>query len=268
MPRLAICTVVIMALLSATCDGASPTAPSQLQILNVAGTTPTILVRPIDARFTDRFWQELVFDQHRYPNSIATSTSWVLETPSPNVYIRMGDPTGRRVVSYQKRDHMLKVIPRLATQLTGRPYRGRIESGIGDRTRQGWITVRFVTQEEEPEVTAGACGRAVVGGDPGNIWIVRRARGNRSCVSGSSFPTLFAHEFGHAMGFFHVADRSAIMYPGYYYRGDTFHAQEQYHARLAYEVGRGEQYCGWPFQESCTRQRGSLLRSLAPIVID
>ena len=40
-------------------------------------------------------------------------------------------------------------------------------------------------------------------------------------------------------------------------------------ARLAYEVGRGATYCGWPFQARCAR-RGSSLSSFArvPIVID
>ena len=259
-----------MAVLGAACDGASPTAPSQMQIPNVTGTTPTFLVRPTDARFDYFFWQELVFNYGDYPNSLNTAVSWVLDTPSPNVYIRMGDPTGRRVVSYKKRDHMMRAIPRLATQLTGHQYRGRIESGIGDRRRYGWITVRFVTQEEEPRISAGACGRASVGDDPGNIWIVRRARGNRFCVNDSYFPILFAHEFGHAMGFWHVTDRTATMSNrSYSSRRATFNARERYHARLAYEVGRGEPYCGWPFLEVCMRRQwGSSFRGPAPIVDD
>ena len=229
---------------------------------------PPISERPVDATFNDRFWQALVFNQHDDPGRIATRRSWVLENPSPNVYIRMGDPTGRRVVSYQERDLITRAVPRLVRQLTGRSYRGRVESGIGDRTQRGWITVRFVTQEEEPTIAEGACGRASIGADPGNIWIVRRARGNRYCVDDRFFPELFAHELGHAMGFFHVADRTAIMAPGTYQGRDTFNAREQYHARLAYEVGRGEAYCGWPFQASCTRRGSSRLLGVAPTVID
>ena len=101
---------------------------------------------------------------------------------------------------------MRRAIPRLAEQLTGQPYRGVIEDGIGDRTRAGWITVRFVTVEEEPEISEGACGRAGVGMDPGSIWIIRRARGNKNCVDDAVLPGVFAHEFGHALGFFHVAN--------------------------------------------------------------
>ena len=115
---------------------------------------------------TTAFGKNLCSNQYDNPGRIAARRSWVLENPSLNVYIRMGDPTGRRVVSHQIRDHIRAAIPRLVAQLTGQSYRGRIESGIGDRMRQGWITVRFVTQEEEPEISDGACGRASVGADP------------------------------------------------------------------------------------------------------
>ena len=96
-------------------------------------------VRPVDSQFNDWFWRQLVFNQYDDP-----SRQWgnyTLDTTSPNVYIRMGDPTGRRVVSSQQRDHITRAVPQLAQQLTGSPYRGRIESGIEDRTRTGWITV-------------------------------------------------------------------------------------------------------------------------------
>ena len=205
-------------------------------------------VRPVDSQFNDWFWRQLVFNQYDDPSR--QRGNFTLDTTSPNVYIRMGDPTGRRVVSFQQRDHITRAVPRLAQQLTGSPYRGRIESGIEDRTRTGWITVRFVTQEEEPEISGGACGRARVGGDPGFIWIIRRARGNKRCVDPSYFPEIFSHEFGHAMGFFHVADRSVVMTSPRPIRRSTFNATEQYHARLAYEVGRVHQYCGWPFSRA------------------
>ena len=221
-----------------------------------ASDTVTIQVsppptRPVEAQFDGRFWRQFVFNQLERPGTVGRQVSWVLETTSPNVYIRMGDPTGRRVVSIGQRDHMRRAIPRLAEQLTGEPYRGRIEHGIADRERRGWITVRFVTEEEEPDISEGACGRASIGGDPGNIWIIRRARGNKRCTD-ERFPELFAHEVGHALGFYHVVpDRNSIMAPGVYYGIEQFSAREVYHARLAYEVGRGQRYCGWPFRATC-----------------
>ena len=44
---------------------------------------------------------------------------------------------------------------------------------------------------------------------------------------------------------------------------------EQYHAQLAYEVGRGHEYCGWPFQRSCaTPKRVPRTLGVARVVID
>ena len=188
---------------------------------------------------------------------------------TPILFTKMGDPTGRRVVSYQQRDHMRRAIPRLAEQLTGQPYRGRIEEGIGDRSRKGWITVRFVTYEEDPEIAKGACGRAYIGAETGSIWIIRRhANGVKYCVSSKAFPGLFAHEFRHAMGLWHVDEPGAVMQPGLRNEITTFSAREQYHARLAYEVGRLEHYCGWPFKATCKRRGALGVRGLAPVVID
>ena len=240
-----------------------------------ASDTVTIQVnrpptRPVDARFDDQFWRQLVFNQFDYPGTVGRQMTRVLETTSPNVYIRMGDPTGRRVVSYGHRDHMRRAIPRLAEQLTGQPYRGRIEDGIADRTQPGWITVRFVTQEEEPDISEGACGRASIGADPGNIWIIRRARGNKYCTDDRSFPEIFAHEVGHALGFRHVADRNTVMAPGVYNGIDQFSAREVYHARLAYKVGRWQRYCGWPFGAMCfprTALGAPTLRPGPPVIV-
>ena len=60
------------------------------------------------------------------------------------------------------------------------------------------------------------------------------------------------------MGFWHVAETAGmpkpLMTPGSHFSDPaTFNAAEQYHAQLAYEVGRGQGYCGWPYQESCPR---------------
>ena len=253
----------------AGCDQDTPRRSS------VVGPTPMITpppppidVRPVDTRFTDQFWRQLVFNQFDDPGPIDQRVAWVLETTSPNVYIQMGNPTGRRVVSSQQRDHMQRAVPQLMAALTGRHYRGRVEAGLEDRILLGWITVRFVTEEEEPEIAEAHCGAAQVGADPGNIWIVRRARGNSNCVSDRFFPKLFAHEVGHALGFRHVEDRRAIMAPSIYTDRDTYTATEKYHARLAYQVGRGHRYCGWPFQRACATLRRARALGVAPIVID
>ena len=48
---------------------------------------------PVDARFNDRFWGQLFYNQYDYPGNIAGRVSWVLNTTRPNLYIRMGDTT-------------------------------------------------------------------------------------------------------------------------------------------------------------------------------
>ena len=250
--RFAFALILIAFVMATGCgDSANPTSPTPV----VVPPPAPIDVRPVDSRFNDNFWQQFVFNQHDDPNPNRDARfSRVLDqNPSPNVYIRMGDPTGRRVVSNQQRDHIQRAVPQLVQQLTG-AYRGRVESGIGDRTRQGWITVRFVTQEEEPDFSDGACGRARVGQDPGYITIARE-----NCVD--HFPEVFAHEFGHAMGFTHVADRTAVM-DAAGNRQITFNPREQYHAQLSFEVGR-HKYCGWPFQRSCATPT-RVFRSFAP----
>lgn len=238
------------ATITATYDGKSAEAS-----VNV-----TLASRSVDARFEDTFWRNLVYNQHDSPDTINGRVSWVLNTTSPNLYIRMGDPTGRRVVSFQRRDHMRNTFPHLVQQMTGEPYRGRIEDGISDRQQSGWITVRFVTYEEEPAIPEGACGRANVGASTGSIWIIRHAQGNKVCADDSFFPHIFAHEVGHALGFFHVSNRAAVMTPGWSNFRETFSSREQYHGQLAYEIGRGAPYIGWPLPlltKGSDQRRGS-----------
>ena len=52
------------------------------------------------------------------------------------------------------------------------------------------------------------------------------------------------------MGFKHVLSANAVM-ADFGNLADTFSAREQFHAQLAYKIGRGARYCGWPFSASC-----------------
>lgn len=190
--------------------------------------------RPVDPRFDDQYWRELVFDGHEKPSAVASAVTWVLETPSPNFYIRLDNPGWPDWPSDRQVDLMREAIPRLAEQLTGQPYRGRIETGDADILGPGRISVVF-------ETLSGNCGYARVGADPGRIQM------SPSCFPDEGpFLSVFAHEVGHAFGFRHVADVKATMRKGLGYR-PRFTAQEEYHARLAYQVGRGQPYVGWPF---------------------
>ena len=61
----------------------------------------------------------------------------------------------------------------------------------------------------------------------------------------------FAHEFGHDLGFNHVRGYLDLMYPAGPTNLDAFSERELYHARLAYRVGPGAEYCGEPFTPEC-----------------
>lgn len=181
--RLRLAGLAACAALAAGCD--SPTSPSSTNRPSVYNPPARYDVRPVEAEFQDAFWRQIAFDGRPEDN-----VTRALRNTSPNLYIRMGDPTERRVVSYQQRDHMRRAFPRLVRQITGQSYGGAIQDGIDDYAAPGWITVRFVTEEEEPDITFEACGRASIGADPGNIWIVRRARGNKNCIGGYSRTSL------------------------------------------------------------------------------
>ena len=226
---------------------------------------PSVAVRPVDARFTDTFWQQFAYDAFDYHAQFRTRPLRVLDASVMRLYIATTTDTGRRMLFGNGLAQMMEWAPTYGRQLSGRNIIGEIRTGSYQevdrhRTRNepGWIYVLL-------ETDLSGCGLASVGANPG---IIELNANNTNCLD----LEVFAHELGHALGFFHLDPSvypNALMRTGSW-QGDLgdyrFSGREKYHARLAYEVGRGEEYCGWPFQASCTR-RGAL-RSLAPLVID
>ena len=207
--------------------------------------------RPPDPRFNDAFWRELVFDDFERPGNLDGRLTEVLRNTSPNFYLGVDfifslELFGQHGTADSYIDYMRKAIPPLVQQLTGSPFTGRIEHGRRRAPRPGWITV-----EISGGVTGGpfgACGLATVGEDTGHIQIDESG----ICLSMDNFPYVFAHELGHAYGFYHVGDPNSVMYVNDLGSGvgrspHEFTARDIYHARLAYQVGRGQPYIGWPF---------------------
>ena len=218
----------------------------------------------MDARFNDQFWRQFVFRGYEEPAGVSSAQSWVHpgRRVSMNLYIKTTDPDGRVVLFGGGLRQMIEETPHYVRQLSGLRYTGRIESGPTDPgERQGWLRVT-------PEwLGENSCGQAYVGANPGHIQLnVRWSQ----CLD----LEVFSHELGHALGFFHVDPRlfsRAVMKPwGWQHNSGQyrFTAREIYHARLAYEVGRGQPYCGWPFQVTCTRRWvSSLSLGRPPIVV-
>ena len=112
----------------------------------------------------------------------------------------------------------------------------------------------------------GSCGFTRVGDDPNSIFLNHDCVKRRGPDAIAYLKHVFVHEFGHTMGFKHVLDANAVMGSGNL--SDTFSAREQFHAQLAYKVGRGARYCGWPLSAECTRSPAGFKFRGAPVVID
>ena len=224
--------------------------------------------------FDDRFWQEIVYNDYDHPDE-TKDYIWTLDAPLPGFYLWLGDPAGRRVADDSWLGWARRNIPRAVEALTGKRYRGRIEGGLADRNERGWITVVFDTPPHEND-TSNACGQATVGVNPGRIWLILDERGRPRQSTGSCgtddimradnyFLKVILHEMGHAMGFMHVRDEDAIMRSPSGPDATFYSSAEQYHARLAYRLGRGfRDYCGWPLRVECGYQprRGAAPRTL------
>ena len=163
-------------------------------------------------------------------------------TTNPNFYIKTTDERGDRVPR-DEIDEIVSLIRLGVRQATGGKFvAGAIETGPEERPRtRDWITVE-ITSKETP-----AGGSASLANNPGYIKYSRAS----NCTIGKQglFPSLFIHELGHAMGFWHVApkwnDDWSRGVPGVKMGGSRhaidgctepvdFSAREQFHAAIMY----------------------------------
>lgn len=195
-----------------------------------------------------------------------------LWTTNPDFYIRLAGPedigdcrTGRRV-SFDLLNFWRSLVPVLAEQLTGVPYRGLISAGCRDRPDEdGVITVHYTTPDEYIGDWGDAAGRARVGAWKGRIWI-------RSATGGVSPEVLvpeydghlIAHEVGHAFGLLHpgpvleARDPDIVMISGGNWSRMFFTALEEAASRRMYERNRDRGYCGDPRGVACRAAPSSL----------
>ncbi|MYB36792.1 MAG: hypothetical protein F4Y26_05240 [Gammaproteobacteria bacterium] len=220
--------------------------------------------RPEEPEFDDRYWRELVYNDHDRPGSSETGRSKVWADPTTiNVYVETGpgdspNPRNRGNWPEGLPDQIAREIwmpwmeeqtPRIIEQLTGQEWQGRFEHGPWDpdKSRQeGWITIQVY---DRPDESCHAFG--TVGPPRGIVWLdvnIEPGPGQSHC---NLRP--FAHEMTHALGFWHARGSFEITIAGTETApGDiTYNDRIQYHARLAYDAGPDRPYCGWPWSEAC-----------------
>ena len=214
----------------------------------------------IEVFVTDPFqlalWRELIFDAYDCPRDDscrlwggrAVEDRITVVLPSqPNFHIRT---TARFTFGTYRftRSHVETIedaIRDTVQQTTEERFDGRITmSSTSFRDQDGWIDIIPIGNDFW-EDGAGPCGAASVGARNGTIIV------NVDRLDDCDLLPLAMHEVGHALGFFHVLDPGDyIMSPFLSGIPPVFHDDEQYHARLGWESGRGARYTPDPRRRS------------------
>lgn len=239
---------IALAVLTAGCGSDPPSAPTIVDRPEPA--TPT---NPADQHpdwFEQQFFRELVHDAVERRD--ACPQGCLLERPHAiNVLLNRREVTGRcgadlgdfidvagKPIPY--RSIVAAETRPLIESAIGVPWRGRVES-TADKRRvdsiridRDWITVDF---KVESLATNRRHAQAWVGKRPGHITFFLSPSCKLPSWGSDDFLSVYAHELGHALGFFHVRPPVAVMtgFPNY----DTpthYTLRESRHMQLAYRT--------------------------------
>lgn len=152
-------------------------------------------------------------------------------TSAPTFYVSTTDDKGSDLPQ-RDIDTIVSTIQRVVSQLTGGRFQATVQTGREKRQGGGDLISVEVTTDQ----TLGYCGR-------GTLSAITLLYG---CTCDSNWkiaPALVAHEVGHTMGFWHVANPDGVMYPYLNSRAgctsSDFTLPEQLVAGIAYSRPNG-----------------------------
>ena len=189
----------------------------------VSSATPTVDLFP-EIGFDLEFYRQLARDN--FDKTRGGNETLLVLPQSPSFYMEVEGAKGLSTAVAQRLELVARrIVPAMSG---GRLHVVRWETGPAPREPQdGWIMV-------ERRDEKGACGRAMVGASAGHIWLDANGQ---NCT----YDAVFAHEIGHALGFFHVEQKGSMMYPQQRNSNlaDAPTELERAHAAFAYARPRG-----------------------------
>jgi hypothetical protein len=169
-------------------------------------------------------YRQLVRNGFESPANLEPVRRWMAP---PKFYLNTSMPIGLKVFEADLRLIEEGIRATVPAFTGGQLQVTTLERGTNPPAGRGWIVVRFIN-----DASANFCGRAYVAADPGQIELNynRCTCGNVRVRSGT-----IRHEIGHALGFWHTADRGTLMFPTSSGCGAADLSQEERDAaRIAY----------------------------------
>lgn len=206
--------ILVVALCAVGC-GASPSAPTP------AVPAPSL---PTDPRFDLTFYRQLTQNAHDGPPARLQRL-----TSSPRIYLqRTGLSDGFVAQLEQTARELIPAFTGGALSLAG------WEAGTETRAdANGWIMVTLRNDD------AANCGNANVGLAAGHIWLNTKPNcARRGEIVGTA--AMFAHELGHALGFWHTGE--GLMQSPAVSLDQQITDRERYHGAYAYTQPNGSLY--------------------------